>query len=337
MTIKGLLNEGVLKIASLPPDNPRTIGEHTPLILPLIAKNYPAKTARMWNDLFKKCGMPERNIMMVADPKQVELIIKVLKRDPRYRGGGAGIGFKQAVIPHLDKITPLAKAMGAVNIIKKTKSGKLCGDNTDGAGYARSLELMFAEQGRPITGARILILGAGDSGRSIAIALADRGARLTILNRTVEKAEELAKMVNEYAGANLATGGGRFFIPEILPLQDAVVSVVDDAHSPLDEYSPLCDMPQPVTPDSVKKNRKQTAELFRKAKPSLIVSDIRIRKTETPMLAEARKHHLRVLDGIPMVVYQGVEAFWWLHKKELKEYGVSIADVGEVMWKAAKR
>jgi shikimate 5-dehydrogenase len=281
--------------------------------------------------------MPERNVMLLAKPEQVELIMKVMKHDPRYRGGGAGVGFKQAVIPSLDKVTPLAKAMGAVNIIKKTKGGKLVGDNTDGTGYVRSLELLFAEQGRTIKGAKILILGAGGSGRAIAFALAKRGAQLTILNRTVEKATELAKAVNKYAGSNLATGGGRFFIPTILPLQDAVVSVVDDAHSPLDKYSPLGDMEQPVTPSSVKKNLEQTTKLFRKAQPSLIVSDIRIRKNETPMLAEARKHNLRVLDGIPMVVYQGVAALWWLHKKELKEHDVRIADVGEVMWKAAKK
>jgi len=331
MTISRLASEGILKIASLPPANWQELDG--PLTLPLIAEDYPAKTAAMWNAAYTKFGMPDHNSMVLGDPAQAAKILQVFRHDPRYRGGGAGVGFKEAVVEHLDEITPLAKAMGAVNIIKKLPSGRLAGDNTDGLGYVKSLEKIFVEQGRDFKGAQVLILGAGGSGRAIAFALAQKGAHITILNRTEAKAEELAQAVNDFIGSKVATGGGRLLIPEILLLQDAVVSVVDDAHSPLDEYSPLGDMALPVTPDSIKKNREQTAELLSQAKQKLIVSDIRIRKEETPMLVEARKHKMSVLDGIPMVVNQGVAAFWWMYREKLEELDVELVDVEDVMWR----
>jgi shikimate dehydrogenase len=336
MTISELMRGGTLKVASLPPENWRYVDDDSPVTMPLIAENYPAKTAQMWNAACAKFGMPDHNCMVVADPTQVGLIIQTFRNDPRYRGGGAGIGFKEAVIPYLDELTPLAKAMGAVNIIRKLPNGKLEGDNTDGLGFARSLSEMFGAQRQSLKGAKVLMLGAGGSGRAIAFALAQQGALLTILNRTVSKAEELADAINAYTGREVAVGGGRLLIPTVLQRQDAVVSVVDDANSPLDEYSPLGDMLLPVTPDSIEKNRKQTDELLSQAKQTLIVSDIRIRKTETPMLAEAREHGMKVLNGIPMVVFQGVLAFWWLYQDELKKHGHTLADVEDVMWSAVK-
>lgn len=336
MTIDDLVRERTLKIASLPPANWRDLESATPLTVPLIAEDYPAKTALMWNAAYGKFTMPDHNSMMVADPKQIIRIMQAFRNDERYRGGGAGIGFKEAVIPCLDDITPLAKAMGAVNIIKKMPDGSLAGDNTDGAGYAQSLEKKFALQGRELNGAKILILGAGGSGRAISFALAQKGAQITVLNRTGKKAEELAEALNEYGGSTVAMGGGRTLIPEVLPSQDAVISVVDDAQSPLDEYSVLGDMEFPATPESIRKNLEQTVLLLRRAKPNLIVSDIRIRTVETPMLAEARQQGMLVLDGIPMVVNQGVAAFCWLYRENLAERGVTCTDVEDVMRRAAQ-
>jgi shikimate 5-dehydrogenase len=336
MTISGLVNDKTIKVASLPPANWREIDDAAPCTLPLIAEDYPAKTAVMWNAAYEKIGMPDHNSMVLADPTQVGLILQAFRNDSRYMGGGAGVGFKEAVVPYLDDITPLAKAMGAVNIIKKTVDGRLAGDNTDGAGYVQSLEQILSQQGKQLKGAEVLMLGAGGSGRAISFALAQKGARLTILNRTEAKAEELAKVITAFIGSDVATGGGRRLLPEAFPLQDAIVSVIDDAHSPLDEYSPLGDMDFPVTPDSIKKNQEQTAELLRRAKPGLVVSDIRIRSKETPMLAQAHAYNLPVLNGIPMVVNQGVAAFWWVYQDKLEALGIRLADVEEIMWRVAK-
>ena len=59
----------------------------------------------------------------------------------------------------------------------------------------------------------------------------------------------------------------------------------------------------------------------------MIVSDIRIRTDETPMLAQARQLNIPIPDGIPMVVNQGIAVFWWLYEKKLVEYGIGLVDV----------
>lgn len=334
MSIKALIQKEIVHIAALPPANWQG-GDDVPLTVPLIAEDYPAKTAVMWNAAYAKFGMPDRNMMLVADPKELKRIVQALRKDPRYRGGGAGVGFKEKIIPFLDEVTPLAKAMGAVNIIKKEADGRLTGDNTDGAGYAQSLADALKRVGKELRGSNIGILGAGGSARGIAFALADAGAQLMIANRTKEKAVELAGAVNDHFENGLAFGGGRDLIPSMLNKAVAVVSVIDDAESPLDAYSTIGEMLLPVTPETIELNRLTTEKLLENLDRSVVISDIRIRKGPTAMLAQATELGFRTLDGIPMVVNQGVAAFWWLYGDLLTPRGVSQADVGQVMRTAA--
>jgi shikimate 5-dehydrogenase len=329
-----LLNGGTLTVASQPPDNWRVIDTTSPYTIPLIAEDYPAKTAKMWNELYVKRDIPDRNSMMRADPKNVQEIIDVFRTDSQYRGGGAGIGFKEAVIPYLDEVTSLAKIMGAVNIIKKMPDGRLMGDNTDGAGFVKSLKDKFAEKVKPFSGSRVLLLGAGGSGRAIAFALAEKGVYLTILNRSAAKATLLALDINTHFGKIMAVAGGRELITKFLPEQDAVVSVLDDADSPLDEYSTLGEMETTVTPDSIKKNHDETIALLQNTHLT-VVADIRIRKHMAPTLSIAHEMGIPILSGIPMVVNQGVAAFWWLYADVFKAKGLDIADIEESMWQAA--
>ena len=333
MTIENLMQAGQIRRANLPPRNGH--GKGARLTLPLIAEDYPAKTATMWNAAYAAFGIDAENMMVVAHPEDVSLILETLRTDPRYEGGGAGVGFKEIVLPLLDSVTPEARAIGAVNIIKK-EGGKLVGDNTDGEGYAMSLELSFSAQGETLSGKRVLMLGAGGSGRAIAFALARRGARLTIANRTAQKAAELAESINRSFETAHAEGGGRARIAEILPSQDAVVSVIDDAHSPLDAYSTLGPMELPMTQESIAANRASTETLLRHAKPGIIISDIRIRAQVVPMLAQAYALGFPTLDGIGMVINQGVAAFWWLYGDQLTTRGKEISDVRRVMDAAAR-
>lgn len=334
MNIHELLLSGDLKVAALPPANTQDLSADF-LTLPLIAEDYPARTASMWNAAYKAFDMRDRNVMVVANPDQANHLLAVLRKDDQYRGGGAGVGFKEAVVPHLDEITPLASAMGAVNILKKDARGRLIGDNTDGLGYVQSLEEALNQQGVAIEGSHVLMLGAGGTGRAIAFALGERGAQVTILNRTPARAEELAESVNAHFGKEVAIGSGRELIPDAILVADAVVSVIDDAHSPLDVYSTLGDMQLPITPESIEANCKSAEAVLQYAKPSLVVSDIRIRSAETPMLTQAREHGFAVLDGIPMVINQGVAAFWWLYGEQLAKQDITQEDVERIMRTAA--
>lgn len=335
-----LLAAGILRIAKLPPANHHPARNLVSYTVPLIAEDYPAKTAVMWNAVYRALGMPDRNAMMIADPKDAGVILDTFRHDAKYRGGGCGIGFKEIVLAHLDEVLPLAQAMGAVNIIKKDERGpglasRLIGSNTDGLGYAMALEEKFRACGESLARRHVLILGAGGSAKAIAFALAEAEAELTILNRTEEKAHELTERINAHFGRHAASAGGREKIPHLLPEQDVVISTIDDPASPLDLYSTLGLMASVVSGGAIAENMRESAELFRRAKATLIVSDIRIRRQETAMLRQARELGFRTLDGIPMVINQGIEAFWWLYADTLGPQGQTKEKVAAIMRQAA--
>lgn len=96
------------------------------------------------------------------------------------------IPHKVAVIPHLDEIEPQARRIGAVNTVTR-RSGRLVGANTDWLGAVRALE-----RETKLDGARAVVLGAGGTARAVAYGLLERGARVTVLNRTVRTARALA-------------------------------------------------------------------------------------------------------------------------------------------------
>jgi len=97
---------------------------------------------------------------------------------------------KTAVMKHLDEITGDAAAVGAVNTII-VKDGRLIGDNTDGYGFLKCLELGGGLKHLP---ERICLIGAGGAARGVgyACAMRDEVKELVIINRTVSKAESLA-------------------------------------------------------------------------------------------------------------------------------------------------
>ena len=331
-----LVSSGIIRVAKLPPENWDDLEAVPFYTIPLLAEDYPAKTAVMWNTAYREFGMPERNSMVIASPDDASVILETFRRDPRYRGGGAGVGFKERVIPYLDEITPLAGAMCAVNILKAVND-RLLGDNTDGIGYAIALEEKFRTRQESLPGKKVMIIGAGGSGRAIAFALAEKGVLLAIVNRTVKKAQTLADQLNEYFRRPAATSHSLERIPNLLPFMDAVVSVIDSPVTPLDQYSPLAGMLLPVDSERIAENLKKSAKLLQHAKSSLIVSDIRIRKEEIAFLRQARSLGFETLDGIPMVTNQGIEAFWWLYRDKLLTEGRTKKDVAAIMREAATK
>jgi shikimate dehydrogenase len=94
---------------------------------------------------------------------------------------------KQAVMAYLDTVDEEALALGAVNTIVN-EGGRLSGGNTDAKGLARWMRLSAIDP----SGQPAVVLGAGGAARSAVWALADLGATsVTVLNRTVERAESL--------------------------------------------------------------------------------------------------------------------------------------------------
>ena len=96
------------------------------------------------------------------------------------------IPHKRNVMKHLDEIEETARAIGAVNTVTR-RGDRLVGDNTDWQGAMQALE----REGE-LAAARAVVLGAGGTARAVTYGLLQKGATVTVLNRTVSKAESLA-------------------------------------------------------------------------------------------------------------------------------------------------
>lgn len=124
------------------------------------------------------------------------------------RGVNVTVPYKEAVIPFLDAVDPIASQMGAVNTIVN-QAGKLVGYNTDGDGFVLSLQ---EEWGWSPRGASVSMIGAGGSARGIAFALCRAGASsLYVYSRTPEKTQLLCQdIARTYPEVAVVAGGNVF-------------------------------------------------------------------------------------------------------------------------------
>ena len=121
-----------------------------------------------------------------------------------FSGLNVTIPFKSAVIPFLKDIDPVALSIGAVNTLVRSEDGFI-GYNTDNIGLFRT----FESEGIDIKGADVVILGAGGAARAAALLCREKKAsRVFILNRSIEKAVKLANNMNELTNTNCLTGMG---------------------------------------------------------------------------------------------------------------------------------
>ena len=121
--------------------------------------------------------------------------------------GGKGLN---VTVPHkgrayalVDRRNEFAERAGAVNTISVNSGGETFGCNTDGVGLVRDI---ISRHGQPLEGKSILLLGAGGAAQGVvAPILAQQPARLTIANRTVEKAQEVLQQNVDAAGASVTS------------------------------------------------------------------------------------------------------------------------------------
>jgi 3-dehydroquinate dehydratase / shikimate dehydrogenase len=124
----------------------------------------------------------------------VALHVKSLKdllacmRDIPIQGLAITMPHKQAILRYLDNTDPYTAKIGACNTVVRSQDGKLYGFNTDTSGVVRPLE-----QRMSLNDAKILVLGAGGAARAAVFGLKDRGAQISILNRSLTAAHKLAR------------------------------------------------------------------------------------------------------------------------------------------------
>ena len=103
-----------------------------------------------------------------------------------YAGFNATMPHKEELIPLLDELDEDARLIGAVNTVC-IRDGRTYGYNTDGAGFLRAL----ADEGVEPAGTAVTVLGAGGAAKAVCLKLARAGVRVTVCNRSREKAEAL--------------------------------------------------------------------------------------------------------------------------------------------------
>src|SRR5579872_4088020 len=125
----------------------------------------------------------------------LELHAKTLKdllncvREIPIHGLSITMPYKEAILPYLDNTDSHTTKIGACNTVVRAQDGKLYGFNTDTSGVVRPLERRLSA----LQGAKILVLGAGGAARAAVFGLAERGAEVFILNRSMEPAKKLAR------------------------------------------------------------------------------------------------------------------------------------------------
>ena len=207
--------------------------------------------------------------------------------DPAWRGCNVTIPHKQAVMPLLDRIDPVAEAIGAVNTIVP-RDGLLIGHNTDAPGFLEPLRSRLAER-HLLRTARIL--GTGGAARAIAHALWNEGFTLIIAGRDITKAQVIASGFDA-AHTHVCT-------------LDTFAQPLDfDWGEPGDRLDIL------VNATSLGMMGKPPLPIdFSNLPPGAIVYDAVYAPLLTPLLAEARERGHPIVDGLSMLIGQGRIAF----------------------------
>ncbi len=212
------------------------------------------------------------------------------------RGLSVTIPHKVSIIPFLDKLDPLAERVGAVSAVVND-DGVLTGYNTDGTGFLQSM----LERGIEPEGKNIVVLGAGGASRSISFILAERGARLTIINRKLEFdwAVSLAQRISQAFGKEV----------KALELSEAnLAAALDNAEILVNTTS------VGMSPDN-----NGTLVPKRLLRPDLAVLEVIFNPIKTRLLREAEEVGAPTVDGLNMLVWQGIMVFemWTGHKAPL--------------------
>jgi shikimate dehydrogenase len=145
---------------------------------------------RMHNAAFDKLGLDWCCVPLPVAPERLGEAVKGLVA-LGFAGANVTAPHKEAVMAHLDEITPEVQAIGAVNTIV-LREGRTIGYNTDWYGFLAALqENGFAPQGR-----RAVVLGAGGAARAVVYALAGAGSEVVVFNRTQERAKALVEALS---------------------------------------------------------------------------------------------------------------------------------------------
>lgn len=232
------------------------------------------------NHWFAKHGLEGRYVPLGVEVERLPAALRALPA-LGFSGCNLTMPHKRAAFAVVDEVDPLARRIGAVNCVVVRPDGSLFGRNNDGWGYIESI-VEAAPDWRADAGP-IVVLGAGGGARAVLVGLADRGAKeIRLLNRSAEPARQLEKEFGgpiralDWSARNEALEGAAMLIN--------ATSQGMVGQPPLDIS-------------------------LQRLPVSALVSDIIYIPMETPLLAAARAHGNRAVNGLGMLLHQARPAF----------------------------
>ncbi|HEX2793945.1 MAG TPA: shikimate dehydrogenase [Croceicoccus sp.] len=210
------------------------------------------------------------------------------RSDPDWRGCNVTMPHKQAIMPLLDRIEPIAARVGAVNTVIPV-NGELVGTNTDVAGF---LEPLRADLAKTHYFRMARVIGTGGAARAIIAGLADEGLVLVVAGRDPDKARALLDELDPM---------GEHHVAALDHFAQATDFTFDDREGCLDLV---------VNATSLGMIGHEPLGLeFSHVPPGSICYDIVTAPLETPFLAEAKRRGFRTVDGLSMLIGQAAAAF----------------------------
>lgn len=231
----------------------------------------------MHNAAFRSLGLPHTYETLDVSAAELPAVVGRI-RSGEVLGANVTVPHKQAVLRLVDAWDAASGRIGAVNTLSRTPDGsRVLGSNTDQVGFA------YAVRDLPLADARVLLLGAGGAARAVVAVLVERGATVTIANRTAVRADGLAH------GLPHPVGRAPRVIAWAERLDLSAIDVIVNATSlGLHGEDPL-----------------EGAAL----RDGLVVIDLIPTAAPTPLLTRARAAGARVVDGLPMLLQQAASSF----------------------------
>jgi shikimate dehydrogenase len=239
------------------------------------------------NGVFKRLGW--NAVYLAFEVKNLEEALRGI-RGLGVRGVSVTIPFKTEVIPFIDKVEGLAKRIGAVNTIVN-HGGKLIGYNTDCDGALEALEEKINLKRK-----RVVLLGAGGAARAIGFGLKERDCQLMVVNRSRKRGEALSSELKCH----------------FLPMSSLFKMRVNELEA---------DILINATSLGMVPRERETPIPKKLLKEWMLVMDIVYEPLETKLLREAKKKGCLTINGLEMLVRQGMAQFmiWTGRRPEIAQ------------------
>jgi shikimate dehydrogenase len=262
-------------------------------------------TVAMIEAAYRHHGLDWRYINCEVTPEKLGDAVRGA-RAMGWAGFNCSLPHKVAVIEHLDGLGESAAIMRAVNCAVR-RGDRYVGENTDGKGFLMSLEGVVDPRGK-----RVTLFGAGGAARALGVELALAGARsISVVNRGVERGAELVKVINDKTPttAELIVWNKTY---QVQPDADVVINATSIG------LYPHVDARLDIDTGSLR--------------PGMVVADVVPSPPRTNLIKDAEASGCTVVDGLGMLVNQGVisikywtgiEADATIMRRKLEEiYGV---------------